>query len=107
MKTVLSMLAVVALAGCNQGEATRCNPLRATPDCDPGFACVFPATPTCNPSPPSTSCCGVSFCCKVDTNGNITDPSPSCQPDPASEQACGFDLSAPLDATPLDSGATD
>ncbi len=96
MKRLLCMVAFVALIGCQQDEGTRCNPLRATPDCDPGLSCVFPTGPNC----------GVSFCCKVDSNGNIIDTNPNCRPDPASAMACGFDLSAPLDAAPLDA-ATD
>ncbi len=107
MKRLLCMLTLAALASCTQDEGTRCNPNRATPDCDPGFACVFPLTPSCNPSEPGSNCCGVSFCCKVDSNGNITDTNPSCQPDPASAMVCGIDLSAPLDATLLDAAPMD
>ncbi len=94
MKRLLSIGMLLALAGCGtNGEGERCNPLRATSDCDPGFSCVYPTGPSC----------GVSYCCAVDDSGNVTDKSPSCQPDPLSAAECGLDLST----APLDGGTTD
>ena len=83
MKRLFSMAVWVVLAGCGtQGEGQRCNPLRATSDCDTGFSCVYPTAPNC----------GVSYCCAVDADGNITDQNPNCRPDPTSAAQCGVDL---------------
>jgi hypothetical protein len=84
MKSILVLVVLLAACG-TQGHGERCNPMRATSDCDPGFSCVFPTKPHGSP-------CGVSFCCTVDANGNITDSNPNCQPDPESAAACGLDL---------------
>jgi len=93
MKRLLLLAVFLGLGACQQSHGDRCNALRATNDCeDPALTCVYPATPSCNPSEPGTNCCGVSFCCKVDANGNIIDTSPNCQPDHDSQLACGFDL---------------
>ena len=87
MTRLLLFSFVFALAACTQGAGDRCNPLRATSDCDPGLTCVYPAGPSC----------GVSFCCALDSSGNIVDPHPSCsQPDTESLLACGFDLTAAI-----------
>ncbi len=91
MSRWISIMLLFAIAGCTSGQGTRCNPNRATSDCDPGLSCVFPATPGCNPSEPGTDCCGVSYCCKTDSTGAITDSNPNCAPDPNSVAACGFD----------------
>jgi len=88
MKRLLLFGFVAALGACTQGAGDRCNPLRATPDCDPGLSCVYPTGANC----------GVSYCCAVDTNGAIVDPHPNCQPDPdpAVWAACGLDFSAAI-----------
>jgi hypothetical protein len=90
MKRIFWIGALLA-AGCGtNGRGERCNPLRATSDCDSGLTCVYPTGTNC----------GVSYCCAVDAQGNITDKDPNCQPDPASAAVCGFDLSTadgPLD----------
>jgi len=94
MRRLLSIAVLVAVAGCGTNDrGERCNPLRATSDCDPGFACVYPTGPNC----------GVSYCCALDSNGNVSDSHPSCQPDPASAAACMLDFSV----VPGDAGATD
>jgi hypothetical protein len=95
MKTIftLTFLSLV-LAGCpTQGEGERCNPLRATSDCDDGLSCVYPTGPMC----------GVSYCCAVDANGNIVDRDPNCQPDSISAEQCGLDLSTTPPAMDLSS----
>jgi hypothetical protein len=97
MKRLSTMFVLFGLAGCTNGEGSRCNPLRATPDCDPGLSCVSPTGPNC----------GVTYCCKTDPNGNITDSDPNCQPDPESALACGFDLSVPADAALMDAAPMD
>lgn len=92
MKRLLSIAALLALAGCGtNSDGERCNPLRATSDCDPGLSCVYPTAPNC----------GVSYCCTVDANGNVTDTNPNCQPDPGSAAACMLDMSL------LDTGTSD
>ena len=83
MKRLLVIGVLLGLAACTQEAGERCNPMRATSDCNPGLTCVFPSGPTC----------GVSFCCVVDDGGNITDNHPSCQPNDASVIACMQDLS--------------
>src|SRR5947209_66781 len=95
MKQFLSLGLLLAITGCNTNtRGTRCNPLRATSDCDPRFSCIYPITPSCNPSQPGSNCCGVSYCCAVDSMGNVVDRDPNCQPDPDSAMACGLDLGA-------------
>jgi hypothetical protein len=86
----LTLRALLLLAiGCGtQSEGERCNPLRATSDCDPGLTCVYPTAPNC----------GVSFCCKVDSNGNVTDTHPNCQFDPTLVAPCMLDLGSVPDA---------
>jgi hypothetical protein len=79
-------LIFLILACGTQGDGQRCNPLRATPDCNAGLTCVFPSGPNC----------GVPYCCKVDAQGNIVDDLPTCQPDPQSVAACS-DLGVPTD----------
>lgn len=82
IKRLFSIGVLLALTGCTQADGERCNPLRATSDCDPGLSCVYPTGPNC----------GNSYCCTVDGNGNITDTHPNCQPDPTAAMQCGFDL---------------
>jgi hypothetical protein len=91
----LSMIGMLlAIAGCGtSGDGERCNPLRATSDCNAGLSCVYPTAPNC----------GVSYCCTVDSNGNITDRDPNCQPDPSLASVCMLDLGV----TPLDGGSGD
>jgi hypothetical protein len=105
----LFLVAALFAVGCGTNEeGARCNPLRATSDCNEGLSCVYPITPGCNVAQPGSNCCGVSFCCTMDANGNITSTNPSCQPDPASASVCNFDMSvgAPDDLSgPLDSGS--
>ena len=94
MTRLLTIGVLLALAGCGtNGDGQRCNPLRATSDCDPGLTCVYPTAPSC----------GVSYCCALDANGNITDTNPSCQPNPSLASVCLLDLGV----APLDGGATD
>ena len=94
MKRLFSIGLLLAITGCGtNGVGERCNPLRATSDCNSGLSCVYPTAPNC----------GVSYCCAVDANGNITDDNPSCQPDPSLASACMLDLSM----SPLDAGVTD
>jgi hypothetical protein len=91
METAMKRLLVsvlLALAACTNGDGERCNPLRATTDCDPGLTCVYPTGPMC----------GVAFCCTVDTQGNITDRHPNCQADPGSAAACMLDLGGAIDS---------
>lgn len=89
MKRALSIGILLWLAGCTNGDGERCNPLRATTDCDPGLSCVYPTAPMC----------GVSFCCKVDGNGNIVDRNANCQPDPTAAAQCMLDFATmPMDA---------
>ncbi len=76
------------LAGCHASEGERCNPLQFSDsgtqgNCEDGLACVYP----------TASNCGVAYCCKVDSSGNVIDRNPSCQPDPALAPGCGLDLS--------------
>jgi hypothetical protein len=87
MSRLLAWTVFLALTGCRQGHGERCNPMRATTDCDPGLSCVFPTGPNC----------GVSYCCQVDSQGRIVDSIPTCQPDPESAAACGIDLGVPSD----------
>jgi hypothetical protein len=85
---------LLAIAGCgSNGDGERCNPLRATSDCNSGLSCVYPTAPSC----------GNSYCCAVDSNGNIRDPNPSCQPDPSLASLCSLDLAM----SPLDAGGAD
>ena len=87
--------AALLLGACNRGEGQRCNPLEYSNsgiagDCGGGLACIYPTAPNC----------GVAYCCKLDSNGNIDDPNPNCQPDPSLDSVCMLDLSsAPLDMT--------
>jgi len=98
MRAIFYTAAVLLFTACGtQAEGERCNPLRATSDCDPGLSCVYPTNPSGSP-------CGVSFCCKLDANGNIADNNPNCQPDPDSAAACGLDLATPA---PEDMAGTD
>jgi hypothetical protein len=78
MKRLLSIGVLLVFVRCTNEDGHRCNPLRATSDCDPGFSCVYPTGPNC----------GVSYCCAVDSTGRIVDNNPNCQPDPASAAAC-------------------
>src|SRR5262249_21903358 len=79
VKPLALMVSVLVVAGCRLNEdGERCNPLRATSDCVDGLICVYPTGPSC----------GVSYCCQVDSNGNIVDPLPNCQPDPDAIAAC-------------------
>jgi hypothetical protein len=96
-KTVLTLgFLSLLLAGCpTQGAGERCNPLRATSDCDDGLTCVYPTAPEC----------GVSYCCAIDTAGNIADVHPNCRPDPLSAMECGLDLSTPV--SPMDLSSKD
>jgi hypothetical protein len=98
MRRIAFVLALVALAGCEQEAGSRCNPLEYSPNgiqgnCEEGLACVYPTAPNC----------GVAYCCKLDSNGNIVDTSPNCQPDPSLDSVCMLDLSP----APDDGGATD
>ena len=87
MKTIITLtLLGLVLAGCpTQGAGERCNPLRATSDCDDGLSCVYP----------TGAQCGVSYCCAVDSKGKVVDDDPNCRPDPVSAMECGLDLSMP------------
>jgi hypothetical protein len=91
---VTMLVGVMTVAGCaTQQAGERCNPLRATSDCDDGLSCVYPTGPMC----------GVSYCCAVDGHGNVVDEHPNCQPDPDSAAQCEIDLSvAPADLAPND-----
>jgi hypothetical protein len=51
-------------------------------NCDDGLACVYPTAPNC----------GVAYCCKVDSNGNIADDDPHCHADPTLAPGCLLDL---------------
>ncbi len=106
MRQLLSIVLLSIFAACGtNGRGDRCNPNRATSDCNPGLSCVFPATPGCNASEPGSNCCGNSFCCATDGNGNVTDTNPNCQPDPVSVMQCGLDFAvAPPDLSALDAG---
>jgi hypothetical protein len=90
----LALFGLATLPGCpTQSHGDRCNPLRATSDCDDGLTCVYPTGPMC----------GVSYCCAVDKDGNVADPHPNCQPDPDSAAQCGLDLSTPAPLADLSS----
>jgi hypothetical protein len=90
----LFLIVVLFAVGCGTNEeGARCNPLRATTDCNPGLSCVYPTTPSCSVAQPGSNCCGVAFCCAVDANGNITSKAANCQPDPTSAAVCNFDMS--------------
>jgi hypothetical protein len=89
VKETTTMMRLVAIGmllgiagGCTNGDGERCNPLRATSDCDTGLTCVYPTAPNC----------GVAYCCVVDANGNISDTNPNCQPDPSLDSVCMLDL---------------
>jgi hypothetical protein len=78
----------MVIAGCGApGEGQRCNPLQYSNnglqgDCDDGFACVFPTAANC----------GVAYCCRVDSKGNVSDKHSNCQPDPTLADVCMLDL---------------
>ena len=79
---------LILLASCAQDEGTRCNPLQYSDNgmqgnCKDGLACVYPTAPNC----------GVAYCCKIDSSGNIADTNPMCQPDPSLDSVCMLDLS--------------
>jgi hypothetical protein len=98
MRRLALVLVLFAFAACEQEEGTRCNPLEYSPNgiqgnCEEGLACVYPTAPTC----------GVAYCCKVDSNGNILSTNPNCQPDPSLDSVCMLDLSPATD----DGGAGD
>src|SRR5262249_3821178 len=79
MRRLGIMLVLLAVAGCRTyGEGQRCNPVEYSSngiqgDCDDGLACVYPTAPSC----------GVAYCCKLDSKGNVTDKHANCQPDPS------------------------
>jgi hypothetical protein len=84
------ILLAVLCAGCDRGEGERCNPLQysnsgTAGDCGESLSCIYPTAPTC----------GVAYCCKVDSNGNVIDSNPNCQPDPSLASVCMVDLSVP------------
>jgi hypothetical protein len=88
MRGIVLGLALALVAGCQQDTGERCNPLQYSDtanqgSCSAGLSCVYP----------TANNCGVAYCCKVDSSGNIIDSSPTCQPDPSLASACGFDLS--------------
>jgi hypothetical protein len=82
------LLSALLLGGCAAGEGERCNPLAYSDNgsqgnCQDGLACVYPTAPNC----------GIAYCCRVDSNGNITDENPNCQPVHDDVAACMLDLS--------------
>jgi hypothetical protein len=102
MKRLSCLVFALALFACHDRSGDRCNPLQFSSDCDTGLTCLYPVTPTCNPTQPGTNCCGVSFCCTVNAAGVITDKNPNCQPDPTAASACGIDA-----GTAATDGSTD
>jgi hypothetical protein len=98
---VVSLLLLLVACNPQEGVGERCNPMQFESNCADGLSCVYPTAPNC----------GVSYCCAVDSNGNITDKNPNCQPDPSLISVCMLDLGvAPvidLGVTPLDGGTKD
>ena len=94
MRGLLLMGTLLAAACGTNAEGERCNPLRATSDCDNGLSCVYPTGANC----------GVAYCCAVDAQGDVIDKHPNCRPDPAAAAVCGFDLAVASDGGPLDAG---
>jgi hypothetical protein len=93
-------LAIVffVMAGCTftAQDGERCNPLQYSSsgtqgDCADGLACVYPTAPNC----------GVAYCCKLDSQGNVADDNPNCQFDPTLVDVCMLDLGV------MDGGSTD
>lgn len=94
MNRLVLIGALLAMGCATNGEGERCNPLRATSDCNDGLTCVHPTGPNC----------GVSYCCAVDAQGNVVDTHPNCRPDPQSAAACMLDLSLDDSSPPADGG---
>ncbi len=100
MGRLICCVLLVSLAACNerqQGE--RCNPLQYSDngvqgDCADGLSCIYPTAPSC----------GIAYCCRVGSNGEVIDRDPHCQPDPSLASLCMLDLSG---SPPEDAGARD